>query len=105
MWTFTEAVTEAIAIIKGLHHAINFPSGFRELLLFTSRFMKSAGSIAALLHTAGAHTSATQPKSVPVLRTACDSVDGGSVTCGANLSSLLWCGRCGRGKGRKAEGA
>ena len=100
---FTEAATEAIVITKDLHHSINFPNGFREPLLFTSPFMKSAGCIAALLHKAGAHTSATWLTSVPVLRTVCDRVDDSSVTCGANLTSLLFFSQYGRGKGRKTD--
>lgn len=102
-WMFTGAVTEAIVIIKDLPHSINFPKGFREPLLFTSHFMKSAGCIAARLQKAGAHTSATWLTSVPVLRTECEGVDDSSVTCGANLSSLLLFSQCGRGTGRKAE--
>lgn len=40
---FTEAVSEVTVIIKDLRNSIHFPSGFREPLLSTRLFMRSAG--------------------------------------------------------------
>lgn len=99
---FTEAGSEATVIIKDLRNSIHFPKGFREPLLSTRRFMKLAGCTAALLHRAGAHTSATRLASAPVLSTA-RGVGDGSVTCGANLPLLLRFSQYGCGKGRKTE--